>query len=178
MTTPRLIGLHGYAQSGKDTLASQLVTHDGFIRRGFADAMRNVLYDMNPCLPGGTRAQEVVDAMGWELAKKTVPGVREYLQDLADAVRHHVGALTWINVVFSNLADNDLVISDLRVPEEYEALRSRNGLFVRITRPGIGPVNGHGTETALDHVDADFTLVNDSTPEVLRECFWAAYAKL
>lgn len=44
---PMLIGLHGVAQSGKDT-AGQVLQKIGFKRVGFADKLREDLYRLNP----------------------------------------------------------------------------------------------------------------------------------
>ncbi len=43
-----IIGLTGYAQSGKDTVANILVERYGFTRVAFADKIREFLYETNP----------------------------------------------------------------------------------------------------------------------------------
>ena len=43
-----IIGLSGYAQSGKDTVAKVLIEEYGFTRIAFADKIREFLYDLNP----------------------------------------------------------------------------------------------------------------------------------
>ena len=43
-----IIGLTGYAQSGKDTVAKILVENYGFTRIAFADKIREFLYETNP----------------------------------------------------------------------------------------------------------------------------------
>ena len=51
-----IIGLTGYAQSGKDTLANILVENYGYTRVAFADKIREFLYEVNPmvgCSPSG-----------------------------------------------------------------------------------------------------------------------------
>ena len=45
---PNVIGLTGYAGSGKDTLANILVEEYGFTRIAFADKTKEFLYDLNP----------------------------------------------------------------------------------------------------------------------------------
>jgi hypothetical protein len=45
-----IIGLCGYAQSGKDTLAAYLTENWWFDRRAFADPIRDVLYNLNPLI--------------------------------------------------------------------------------------------------------------------------------
>ena len=43
-----IIGLSGFARSGKDEAAKVLVEEFGFKRVGFADKLREVLYALNP----------------------------------------------------------------------------------------------------------------------------------
>jgi dephospho-CoA kinase len=43
-----IIGISGYARSGKDTVANYLVEHHEFTRMAFADAMREALLRLNP----------------------------------------------------------------------------------------------------------------------------------
>jgi hypothetical protein len=45
-----LIGLSGYARSGKDEAAKVLVEEFGFTRVAFADKLRDVLYQLNPII--------------------------------------------------------------------------------------------------------------------------------
>ena len=43
-----IIGLSGYARSGKDAVAQVLVSEFGFKRVAFADPIRDLLYEMDP----------------------------------------------------------------------------------------------------------------------------------
>jgi dephospho-CoA kinase len=68
-----IIGLSGYAQSGKDTVAKVLVEKYGYRRVAFADPIRDLLYGMDPLVPKGYgesvinyRLQDLVDSYGWE----------------------------------------------------------------------------------------------------------------
>jgi dephospho-CoA kinase len=58
-----LVGLTGYARSGKDT-AAQVLINDGFNRVAFADPMKNMLYALNPIVVecSELRVREIVDA--------------------------------------------------------------------------------------------------------------------
>ena len=53
-----IIGLTGYAQSGKDTVAQVLVDNYGFNRVSFADPIRKLLYETNPMLKEGYKFME------------------------------------------------------------------------------------------------------------------------
>jgi len=176
-----IIGLAGFARSGKDELAKQLVANEGFKRVAFADAMRNILYALNPIIDTKTvnmapvinsahveiRVQEIVDEIGWERAKVEYPEIRQLLQRLGtDGARAHLSDDIWVRTVLENNAETPrLVIPDVRFPNEAEEIQKRGGVIIRIIREGYGAVNGHISETA--YADQDIILHNDGTPDDL-----------
>ena len=177
-----LIGLTGYAQTGKDTLANLLVQKYGFDRRGFADALKGILYSLNPILPapnwaevgdefgtaGVVRVKDYVDAFGWEESKK-IPEVRQLLQRLGtEGGRQNLGEQVWVDGLFNKPHGARLVVPDVRFPNEVESIQKRGGIIIRVNREGYGPINGHISETAsLDQ--EDFSIQNDDSPETLLE---------
>lgn len=174
---PTLVGLMGYAGSGKDTVATIMQSDHGFRRLAFADALKRVLFDVNPSIEANPASRErlplsiVVESEGWEGAKRHHPEVRRMLQALGVAVRQHIDPDTWVNAVMRKIdvdPGRPTVITDVRFPNEALAVRLRGGELWRITRPGFGPVNGHESETALDRQPADRTINNVSSIEALR----------
>lgn len=167
----RLIGLCGYARSGKDSVAEILSADYGFTRVAFADALKDVAYLADPHF-----LRPLVDAYGWDAAKKE-PKVREFLQDLGVAVRLILGPDTWIDAAlpdtkppFGSPVQPLTVVSDVRFPNEAAAIRERGGVVWQVVRPGVGPVNAHESESAL--FTSDFTpdriIRNSGTLEDLR----------
>lgn len=165
---PTVVGMMGYAQSGKDTVAARLVGAHGFERRAFADALKQVALGIDPYVAvlddfQQVRLSTVVERFGWEAAKRS-PEVRRVLQHTGMVVRDTLGADTWVNVVAREFdAGPSIVVTDVRFPNEVDIIRAHHGILVRVVRPGTGPVNGHLSETAVDHVAADWTVHNDST---------------
>jgi cytidylate kinase len=168
-----IIGLSGYAQSGKDTVGAYLVEQHGFKRLAFADALRDVLYDLNPMLglydgeDASGRAiyrpvslARTVDRMGWEWTKKS--GGRELLQRLGNAVREHVSETAWLDAVFNKMVvGQDYVITDVRFPNEAtDIVMHGDGYVWRVVRPGTVAVNQHVSETALDDYVFDAAVEN------------------
>lgn len=161
-----IIGLMGYAQSGKDEVAKILVEKYGFERRAFADKIRNMLYEMNP-MAGGEPIQVRVDSDGWDKAKQH-PEVRRLLQTMGVSARNHLGDMIWIKQAFSDMSmDKDYVITDVRFGNEARMLKYLNGELWRIERPGVGPVNNHVSELELQQLSADRTLLNGGTLDEL-----------
>lgn len=165
-----LIGLAGYAQSGKDTFANLLVERHGFVRVAFADALRECLYTLDPMVTvEGLRLQDLVDDFGWDKVKVDVPEVRELLQRFGTEVgRKLIDDDLWVTLAMRRtLSHSRVVITDVRFPNEAEAIVDAGGIVVRVTRPGTGPVNGHHSETAMDGWKYHSVVVNDASIEDL-----------
>lgn len=163
---PGIIGLSGYAQSGKDTVADILVKEYGYKRLAFADNVRKVLYDLNPFVYGEP-LQVRVDAEGWENAKKE-PLVRILLQSLGEAVRKHISNDAWIIATFSSMdAESRYVIPDVRFTNEADIIKVCGGQVWRVSRPGVGPINRHISEVDMDSYEAHKYIQNEGSLEDL-----------
>lgn len=167
---PDIIGLAGFAQSGKDSTAGYM---RGYERLAFADSLKDTLYDLNPVChvvergegrdPGLYTVQQLVGAVGWETAK-TKGTVRLLLQRLGVAVRDHVDSDAWVNAVFSKVRPGrQYVISDVRFPNEFAAVTERGGQVWRIERPGCVAPNDHISEHALNGYSFDQVIENNGS---------------
>jgi len=184
---PRIevIGISGYARSGKDTIAEKLVER-GYVRGSFADAIRDALYRLNPSIDAtgvcdkdedGVRLylepvslQALVDRCGWENTKAE-PDVRRLLQVFGTEVgREMFGDNIWIDYLFDSLPDGaKVVIPDVRYPNEADAITALGGVVWRVVRDGVGPVNGHISDSAMDDYPFMNTVYNGGTIEELHE---------
>lgn len=169
-----VIGLAGYAQVGKDTVANLLVEDYGFERLAFADALRDMLYALDPMIPhhhntneqyAYSRLAALVDAYGWDEVKVRFPEVRALLQRLGtEAGREVLGQNIWVRTAMANVKPGGrYVFTDCRFPNEAEAVKAAGGSIVRVSRTGYAPVNAHPSETALDDWPFDFDLFNQGT---------------
>jgi hypothetical protein len=168
-----IIGLCGFAQSGKDSLAEALVRDEGFKRVAFADKMKDILSIINPYVRyvndhGAVhflRVQEAVKILGWEDTKQFTE-VRSMLQKLGtEGGRELLGKDVWISAAFKDitLADKKVVFTDVRFPNEAEAIKKANGIIIRIVRGDTLPVNNHSSETA--YTEQDYVIYNNGTKE-------------
>lgn len=122
----KLIGLCGYAQSGKDSAAS---TMKGWYRAAFADHLKK---DLHPLL-------QMVGCDVSNPAHKAI--ARGLLVEWGRTARAFKPAF-WIDRLFSGLRENGkIVITDVRYANEIRAIVDRGGIVVRILRPGYGPAN-------------------------------------
>jgi hypothetical protein len=165
MSNPHLIGLTGLAGSGKDCVAA-LLGMVGYERRAFADALRVELAEILDPLIYGERI--------WQ--KPTAPEIRSRLQNYG-MTRRNQDPEYWIKKVFSDEpkdADqwqshwqwpiHDIVISDVRFPNEVDAIHARGGVVWRIVRPDVRPLDGnHVSETGIASLSVDREILNDGS---------------
>lgn len=163
-----LIGLGHAARVGKDTAAEILVERHGFTRLAFADALRDVAYESNPDV------RRLVDYHGWDTAKVAYPKVRQYLIDLGNACRNHISPDVWVEAVFNQiLAGRDYVISDVRYPNELHAIVDHGGVAVKITRPGIEPMENVADQALAGFCGWGQVVENGGTQDDLAEALSA-----
>lgn len=176
-----IIGIAGKAQAGKDTTARMLqillsnpdiswdaynesdicFMYDHFVVH-YADLLKQVSQDM--------LNMPFEDFNNQEVKQTYIPwiemSVREFLQRLGNAVRDTIHPDFWINALF-NTYNDDIIIADVRYPNEVQAIKDRGGKLIRIERPGAGAGN-HISETALDNYTGwDIIIDNVGTLEDL-----------
>jgi hypothetical protein len=110
---------------------------------------------------------------------------REFLQKLGtEAMRDGLHTNVWVNALFADykpfvkewdeLGNDTLVeypnwiLTDMRFPNEMEAVELREGVTIKVVRPGTA-VGTHPSETALDDAYFDHVISNDGTIEDLIE---------
>ena len=163
-----IIGLSGYAGSGKDEIAKILVEEYGFTRIAFADAVRGLLYEANPVVNElANDIQHAVDHRGWDEIKK-IPAVRELLQNIGFGARKMFGDDVWVKEALKQIkTEGNFVFTDVRFLNEAATIKENNGQLWRIKRLGVEAVNSHISEQDLDEYKFDQILMNEGTLEDL-----------
>jgi hypothetical protein len=121
---------------------------------------------------GGGSEAEVFDS---EIVSKPMT-YREFLQKLGTkAMRDGLHTNVWVNALFADYrlwSDGskdwypNWIITDMRFPNEMEAVVEKGGITIRVTRPGTA-TGTHPSEIDLDDAEFDYEIINDSTMEEL-----------
>lgn len=162
---PKLIGLTGYAQSGKDAV-SAFLRMVGYKRFGFADAVREEVavaqkHNRFPTpLPDLILADWITMVDPWE--KPTSPNTRRVLQWWGTEYRRAQDPLYWIKQLETRLAyePSKVVITDLRFLNEADFVERHDGVIWRVDRPGVERMD-HVSETELDSIIPDRIINNN-----------------
>jgi hypothetical protein len=203
-TMIRLIGLHGKKQSGKDSSFRLLnqrldmpVARDAFADRLKLSAIRNFLPDttleeayeicegLKTC--GGVTL--TVEHGPYDIQELYVSG-REFLQHYGTGPHRQVFADDfWVSAVLPDLNDpinfgrsdekpwSLLIVTDVRFPNEAQAIRDAGGVVWQIIRPELedGATDTHASEVPLDPEYIDTVIVNDGTLHDLSDKLFEAW---
>lgn len=169
-----IIGLSGYAQSGKDTVAGMLMGIHGYKRVAFADKIREFLLEIDPLIMHrglDYRLQDIVESKKWDAAKVEFPEVRRLLQDLGVGARKLFGDNFWIEQALRDYQESDkVVIADVRFKNEAEFLVSKGAKIWRVNRINVKAANGHISEVDMDDWDFDGVIENNSDmPNLIKQ---------
>lgn len=170
----KLIGLCGFARSGKDEVARIL----GWNRIAFADRLKDLMSEIDPllrCEAGAYPFSELANIWGGHegvKASSAGPSYRRFLQNLGEGTRG-VDSSIWVDYGIRQAerflrAGHDVAITDVRYPNEARAVRRLGGQLWRIDRMGVGPANGHVSESNVMDFSPDLVIKNNGTLAELR----------
>jgi hypothetical protein len=153
---PPIVGLSGYARSGKDSVADYLAREYGYRRVAFGDHLKKFVTAVFPDVA------ERVDQLGWEKAKEILE-VRRALQRVGSAGRDHIHPDVWIISALRELDDEAtlIVVSDVRFPNEATLIQNQGGPVWRLERQGYGPAGNDITDTSLDDYEGFAATINN-----------------
>lgn len=167
------IALTGKFRAGKDAVAKYLVEKYGYTRFAFGDELKKDFHRRYPEIPKDPKPR-----VGYQMH--------------GQMMRRLLGEDIWVMKCFwrilDHLADDnpsysDVVISDLRQPNEYERCREEGFFIVRVSCPDELRIERalaagdefkeedlqHETELHIDTFDVDFEINNSGTLDELHQ---------
>jgi hypothetical protein len=169
-----IVGLCGYAGSGKDTAAEGCVSLGAFSRRAFADKLKELVEAQNPYYPEmHMHHNDLIARYGLEAAKRRYPRVREELVACGEAHRRIFGEDFWIDACLPSGERYNrairVVVSDVRYPNEIKHINKHGGVVFYIKRDGREAANETERETIAACIPlCEYTFLNNGTREELQ----------
>lgn len=157
-----IIGVIGPKQSGKSTLTKILVERFGFTRTAFADPLKRALmvaFDL-------TREQVYGDEKEIPTDKLCGRTPRHAMLTIGtEWGRNMIHPDIWLAAWRNTLPGGDLVIEDVRFPNEHQAVKETDdGCIISVRRPGREYDTSHESEAHAD-LPFDYKIQNDSSME-------------
>lgn len=163
--TPKVIAFIGEIGAGKTTASKYVTNRHRYLRVPFAGPLKGMLLVLG-------LTEEQVNGSLKEVPSAILCGKtpREAMQRLGtEWGRDQVGSDLWANV-WSLEADYRLkrgtgvVVDDARFNNEFQVIKDRGGVFVRVERPGErSGFTGHASEAEHRSLVADYTIANDGS---------------
>lgn len=182
----KLIGIAGRRRAGKDTAASALIDK-GYALIKFADPLKAMLGTLLRI--GGIEFNDLPNYI--EGNQKEAPlaalcgkTARHAMQTLGtEWGRQLISEDLWVLLALARASRVPAaVITDVRFPNEAEAIKRTGGTVIHIVRSDqpryLDGADGHASEADTDSIAADFTVVNNSTIEDLQKKILSIVAKL
>ncbi|WLA44119.1 hypothetical protein QNJ95_22870 [Bradyrhizobium elkanii] len=179
-----VVGLAGFAQSGKTTAALYLEKKYGIRRKHIAEPLRAMLAVLLQA--NGMSSDEITRYLEGDLKEQVIPclGVTSRYAQITIGTewgRELISQDLWANTWGRGIADGESVMNDsVRFPNEAEAIRQLGGVVVMIKRPGTKPAKfkwgklgeflydklgllwGVHDSERIDRIKPDFIIHNDS----------------
>ena len=169
---PSLIGISGYIGSGKDTAGDIMkdILGEGWEVKKFAGKLKRIASILTGIPVKRFEDQEFKKSfLGPEWGNELM-SVRELLQKLGtEAMRDGLHKNTWVNALFTDAnSRSKWIITDLRFKNEFEAIKKRDGVTIRISRDSRSKAT-HSSEKDLDNANFDYYINNNGSIDDLRE---------
>lgn len=183
-----IIGLLGFIGSGKGTVATRLVQSHNYRQDSFATSLKDacaVIFDWPRHLLEGDTGEsrqwrETVDQ--WWAEKLGIPQFtpRLALQLIGtDSLRNHFNADIWFLTMQNRIRknpDQNVVISDVRFPNEIKFLKDAGATLVRVSR-GMDPIWYRTAVAANAGNEESIEIMKTSFPKAhLSEWAWVGSA--
>lgn len=190
MSKLRIIGLSGFAQSGKTTAAQYIEAVHGFERRHIAEPLRAMLAVL---MQANGIPDDMIDRYltgdlkdGVEIPEFGLTSRRMQILLGTECGRKHFGDNVWVDTWHRGIGPDDKVQNDsVRFPNEEGAIHDADGITILIRRKGTGPAafkwgwfgkalykatglmwGVHDSERT-DRLNPDYVLDNDGTLDEL-----------
>lgn len=164
-----LIGIHGKARAGKDTIAKRLCNEHGFLRQAFADPLKRAAQQMFGLTEAQTWDDDLkeVEIRYWGRSPRTLfqllgtEGGRNVFGD-------DIWLRRWRLFYDEHIATSCIVVPDVRFENEADLIRGLGGLLLHVEgRRDVtlkGATAGHASEAGVTFQPGrDVRLANDGT---------------
>lgn len=183
-----VVGLSGFARSGKTTAALYLEKKYGIRRKHIAEPLRAMLAVLLQA--NGMKGEEITRYLEGDLKEQVIPclGVTSRYAQITIGTewgRELISQDLWANTWARGIADDSVMNDSVRFPNEQRSIQALGGVTIMIKRPGTRPakfkwgkfgeflydklglmVGVHDSER-IDRIKADFVIHNDADLETL-----------
>jgi len=124
-------------------------------------------------------SNEKQTAIAHKLVGKAFHTPRQILQCIgSDIVRDMLDSDFWCKVLKNEMIRKDVVITDVRFPNERKTIKEANGVLILVKRPGFEGSNHISDKLLGDESEYDYIINNDGTLEDLHRKVESLYVQI
>lgn len=159
-----IIGLVGQKRVGKTSFSDYLKTKYNFLDIAFADPIKEgikIMFDLTDEQVNGNLKEVIDDRWGFT--------PREFLQIIGtDACRKLIDDDIWIKrlkIELDKQKKSNIVISDIRFPNEAKEVKKMGGILIKITNSNIQLTKSslHISEQLIEQINYDYHIENNDS---------------
>lgn len=181
---PRLIGISGQLNSGKDEVAKMIVSLTSRLQHTVIIQGEFVKIGDSPYMTkrfAGKLKEMTAVALNVPLSQledrdykeSVIPRygitVRKIMQDLGQYMRDTIHPDFWVNLLFDQYNGDSWLLPDMRHVNELERVKSYGGLTIRVDRPELAEDLSHKSETEWRDLPFDIVIRNSHDLNHLRK---------
>lgn len=173
-----IIGLTGFARTGKDTAAYYMEGRYGFARHAFAYSLKRACREIF-----GLTEEQVNGELKEVLDEYWNRSPRNILQQVGtDCLRERFGGDIWIKSLHKRIEatpiQTKVIVTDVRFDNEADYIHSQGGEVWRVVRDDAAPVEQHKSEIPVSDHLVDRIILNNGSKEDMYLNLRLAYADM
>lgn len=170
---PKLIGITGKKQHGKDTLGQFFVNNYDFERLAFADALKEAcrhIFGFTEEQLYGNKKEDIDEF--WGVSPRTVyqyVGTDLFREQMYKIIPK-TGKNIWVDVIKKQILDKwkknpniCFVITDVRFDNEVDMIRKMGGIMIKVVRSIENSDDNHPSESNVDSLSVDHIVLNNGS---------------
>ena len=166
-----LIGITGQKFAGKSTVANMLSSMLNYEVDSFARPLKEIVCALSGCTMEQLedydfKEKKVVPEHLWAFCANETHNYRSLLQGMGDYLRSKNPNIFIDSILVGDTAN--LIISDVRFPNEAKAIRDRGGIIVKVVRDGVVSKDTHSSEKNVENIAGNIIVFNDGSLEHLK----------
>ena len=170
-----IIGLCAQKQNGKDTMADYLCQKYKFVKLSFAQPLKDackILFGFTEEQVNGNK-KEILDEK-WGVTPRTVLQFvgTDLFRDQMKSIIPNIGEDFWVLCLKNKIEEikkknskNNIVISDVRFPNEVKIIHQLGGVVVKITRPSTTESKTSSLETKNEENKTNSSVIGNSSTQ-------------
>jgi len=168
-----IIGVTGKKFHGKNTVADFYVKNHNFKELSFAEPLKKVckaMFDFSDEQLYGN-LKETIDER-WGITPRTTFQFvgTDLVRNKIYNILPDIGENFWVkrfemelSQLLVNEQSRNIIISDVRFPNEAEIIKKLGGIIIKVVRPDIKNNDLHTSENLIDEISADYNIINDGS---------------